>query len=52
MVKELVEQHNIDPNGEYYDCAPPHCTHAIDMIEYELCPSHIPNKLLLNFHCA
>ena len=25
-VKELVEQHNVDPNGEYYDCAPPHCT--------------------------
>ena len=26
VVKELVEQHNVDPNGEYYDCAPPHCT--------------------------
>ena len=26
MVKELVEQHNVDPNGEYYDCAPLHCT--------------------------
>ena len=26
MVKELVEQYNVDPNGEYYDCAPPHCT--------------------------
>ena len=20
VVKELVEQHNVDPNGEYYDC--------------------------------
>ena len=20
IVKELVEQHNVDPNGEYYDC--------------------------------
>ena len=26
VVKELVEQHDVDPNGEYYDCAPPHCT--------------------------
>ena len=26
VVKELVEQHNVDPNGEYYDCVPPHCT--------------------------
>ena len=26
LVKKLVEQHNVDPNGEYYDCAPPHCT--------------------------
>ena len=26
VVKELVEQHNVDPNGEYYDCAPLHCT--------------------------
>ena len=26
VVKELVEQHNVDPNGEYYDCAPSHCT--------------------------
>ena len=26
VVKELVEQHNVDPNGEYYYCAPPHCT--------------------------
>ena len=26
VMKELVEQHNVDPNGEYYDCAPPHCT--------------------------
>ena len=26
VVKELVEQHNVDPSGEYYDCAPPHCT--------------------------
>ena len=26
VVKELVEQHNLDPSGEYYDCAPPHCT--------------------------
>ena len=26
VVKKLVEQHNVDPNGEYYDCAPPHCT--------------------------
>ena len=26
VVKELVEQHNVDPNGEYYDCAPPYCT--------------------------
>ena len=26
VVKELVEQHNVDPNGEYYDCASPHCT--------------------------
>ena len=24
VVKELVEQHNVYPNGEYYDCAPPH----------------------------
>ena len=29
VVKELVEQHNVDPSGEYYDCAPPHCTHAL-----------------------
>ena len=26
VVKELVEQHNVDPIGEYYDCAPSHCT--------------------------
>ena len=26
VVKELIEQYNVDPNGEYYDCAPPHCT--------------------------
>ena len=26
VVKELVVQHNVDPNGEYYDCAPPHST--------------------------
>ena len=26
VVKELVEQHNVDPNGEYYDCAPSHYT--------------------------
>ena len=26
VVKELVEQHNVDPNGECCDCAPPHCT--------------------------
>ena len=26
LMKKLVEQHNVDPNGEYYDCAPPHCT--------------------------
>ena len=26
VVKELIEQHNVDPNGEYYDCAPSYCT--------------------------
>ena len=26
VVKELIEQHNVDLNGAYYDCAPPHCT--------------------------
>ena len=26
VVKELIEQHNVDLNGEYYDCSPPHCT--------------------------
>ena len=26
VVKELVEQHNVDPKGEYHHSSPPHCT--------------------------
>ena len=42
VVEELVEQHNVDPTGEYYDCAPPHCTvqgftYAIHMITCVFC---------------
>ena len=50
VVKELVEQHNVDPNGEYYDCAPLHC------LGLHPCSTHY--KLLyttieaLNLHCA
>ena len=34
MVTELVEQHNVDPNGEYYDCAPSHVLFRVAPMQY------------------
>ena len=43
VVKKLVEQHNVDPSGEYSDCTSPHCTctHTTHLIKCVPCLCHM-----------